>query len=34
MRLDVTDDASVAALVEAIADLPSVDLVVHCAGGA
>jgi NADP-dependent 3-hydroxy acid dehydrogenase YdfG len=34
VRLDVTDDASVAGLVEALADLPSVDLVVHCAGGA
>jgi NADP-dependent 3-hydroxy acid dehydrogenase YdfG len=34
VRLDVTDDASVAGLVDALADLPSVDLVVHCAGGA
>ena len=34
VTLDVTDDASVAALVEAVADLPSVDLVLHCAGGA
>jgi NADP-dependent 3-hydroxy acid dehydrogenase YdfG len=34
VRLDVTDDASVTALVDDLADLPSVDLVVHCAGGA
>lgn len=34
VRLDVTDDASVAALDEALADLPSVELVLHCAGGA
>ncbi|WP_336922569.1 SDR family NAD(P)-dependent oxidoreductase [Aquipuribacter sp. SD81] len=34
VRLDVTDDASVAALAEAVADLPSVDCVVHSAGGA
>ncbi len=34
VALDVTDDASVAAMVDALADLGSVDLVVHCAGGA
>lgn len=34
VALDVTDDASVAALAEQVADLPSVDLVLHCAGGA
>ena len=34
ISLDVTDDDSVAALVAALADLPSVDLVLHCAGGA
>ncbi len=34
VALDVTDDASVAALVDAVADLASVDLVLHCAGGA
>jgi NADP-dependent 3-hydroxy acid dehydrogenase YdfG len=34
VALDVTDDASVAALAEGVADLPSVDCVVHCAGGA
>lgn len=34
VALDVTDEASVATLVESLADLASVDLVVHCAGGA
>lgn len=34
VRLDVTDDASVTALDEALADLSSLELVLHCAGGA
>ncbi|MFC5380913.1 SDR family NAD(P)-dependent oxidoreductase [Aquipuribacter nitratireducens] len=34
VALDVTDDASVAALADAVRDLPSLDCVVHCAGGA
>lgn len=34
VALDVDDDASVAAMAASLADLTSVDLVVHCAGGA
>lgn len=34
VQLDVTDDASVASLAAELADLASIDLVVHCAGGA
>lgn len=34
VALDVTDAGSVAALARAVADLASVDLVLHCAGGA
>ena len=34
VALDVTDGATVAALADAVADEASVDLVVHCAGGA
>ncbi len=34
VRLDVTDDTSVAALVAELEHLDAVDLVLHCAGGA